>query len=195
MQTSSTLKIKVIVGSTRQKRFSEKPAQWIFEEAKKREGIEAELLDLRDYPLPFFDEPISPSMAKKGEFANEMVAKLAKKIDEADGFIIVTPEYNYGYPAVLKNIMDHIFHEWNNKAVGFVSYGSVSGSRSIEQLKQVAIGLQMAPIRASVHIPAFWTLTDESGKLKTESLQKSADGFLTQLIWWVSALKVARSQS
>src|SRR5579872_3399556 len=131
------LKIQVIIGSTRQGRFSEKPAQWIFEEAKKKTGLEVELLDLRDYPMPFFNEPMSPSRVE-GKYPNEAVQKWAKKIAEADGYIIVSPEYNHGYPAVLKNAMDSIYKEWNNKSVGFVSYGSVGGGRAVEQLRLVA---------------------------------------------------------
>ncbi len=186
-----TLNIKVIVGSTRPNRFSEKPAQWIFEEAKKREGLDVELLDLRDYPMPFFNEAVSPSMSKES-YSNEVVAKWKEKVKEADGYIIATPEYNHGYPAVLKNALDYVYREWNNKPVGFVSWGSVAGARSVEQLRLVAIELQMAPIRNAVYIPNFWTLLDESGKLKTDSLQKSADDLLTQLMWWASALKTAR---
>lgn len=186
-----TLSIKVIMGSTRQNRFSEKPAQWIFEEAKKREELEVELLDLRDYPMPFFNEAVSPSMSKES-YSNEVVAKWKEKVKEADGYIIATPEYNHGYPAVLKNALDYVYHEWNNKPVSFVSWGGVAGARSVEQLRLVAIELQMAPIRNAVYIPNFWTMLDESGKLKTDSLQKSADDLLTQLTWWASALKTAR---
>jgi len=146
------IKIKVIVGSTRQNRFSEKPAHWIYEEAKKKEGVEAELLDLRDYPMPFFDEPVSPATSG-GKYTREEVKKWAAKIGDGDAFIIVTPEYNHGYPAVLKNALDSLFPEWNKKPVGFVGYGSAGGARSIEQLREVAIELYMAPIRNAVHIP------------------------------------------
>lgn len=187
----NTLHIKVIMGSTRPNRFSEKPAQWIFEEVKKREGLDVELLDLRDYPMPFFNEAVSPGMTKE-PYSNEVVEKWREKVKEADGYIIVTPEYNHGYPAVLKNALDYVYHEWNKKPVGFVSWGGVGGARSIEQLRQVAIELQMAPIRNSIHISNFWTMLDENGKLKTDSLQKSADDFLNQFVWWVSALKTAR---
>ncbi len=185
------LNIKIIIGSTREGRFSEKPAQWIFEEIKKQGDIEAELIDLRDYPLPFFNEATSPAM-NKGIYANEVAGRLAKKIEEADGYIIAAPEYNHGYPAVLKNAMDFIYNEWNKKPVGFVSWGGVAGARSVEQLRLVAIELQMTPIRNAVHIPSFWTALDEGGKLKTESLQKSADDFIAQLLWWAKALKAAR---
>lgn len=188
------MNIKVIIGSTRERRFGEKPARWIFKEVKKREGVDGELIDLRDYPLPFFNETVSPRMAH-GVHANEIADKLAKKINEADGFIIATPEYNHGYPAVLKNAMDFIYKEWNRKPVGFVSWGGVAGARSVEQLRQVSIELQMAPIRNAVHIPNFWTLTDEKGDFKAESLQKNADDFIDQLLWWARALKAARDNA
>ncbi|PIR57717.1 MAG: nadph-dependent fmn reductase, partial [Parcubacteria group bacterium CG10_big_fil_rev_8_21_14_0_10_38_31] len=169
----ASLKIKVIVGSTRQSRFSEKPAGWVLEELKKREGIEAELLDLRDFPMPFFDEAVSPAM-KQGPYQNEVVKKWTGKIAEADGFIIVTPEYNHGYPAVLKNALDYVYAEWNRKAVGFVSYGSVSGARSVEQLRQVSIELQMAPIRSAIHLPADKWMQVLMGKMPADELFASS---------------------
>ena len=101
----STLKIKVIVGSSRANRFSEKPASWIFDLAKKRTDLDVELLDLRDYPLPFFEEAMPPGLAKD-QYSNPIVMKWRDKIREADGFIICSPEYNHGYPAVLKNALD-----------------------------------------------------------------------------------------
>src|SRR5204863_325199 len=145
------------VGSTRKERFGERPAKWIFEEAKKRAeasdgAIDVELLDLRDYPLPFFDEPASPSSIKE-PYTNPEVAKWTAKIADGDAFIVVTPEYNHGYPAVLKNAMDYVYKEWNKKVMGFVAYGSVGGSRSVEQLRAVAIELQMAPLPKAIHIP------------------------------------------
>ena len=197
------IKIKVIIGSTRQGRFSEKAAQWIYEEAKKIEGIEAELLDLRDYPMPFFESSMSPSMAQ-GKYENEVVQKWAEKIREADAFIIVTPEYNHGYPAVLKNAMDVIYPEWNRKPVGFVSYGSAMGVRAVEQLRQVAIELQMAPIRNSIHIPVdiFFSAimgTGPQGIEMFEPIRKGQGGdrvqiFFDELLWWAKALKTARSK-
>lgn len=189
------MKILIIIGSTRKNRFSEKPAKWIFEEAKKRKEFEAELIDLRDYPLPFFDEAISPSMAKE-PYSNENVKKLSKKIKETDGFIVVVPEYNHGYPAVLKNMFDYIYKEWNRKAIGFVSYGTVGGARSIEQLRQVAIELQMAPVSQAIHIPTqlFFDIIMKKIDIPNsfESLKPQADSFFDQLIWWTRALKNAR---
>lgn len=195
MQTSA-LKIQIIVGSTRQQRFSEKPAEWILGLAKNKEGMETELLDLRDWPLPFFNEPMGPT-ALKGKYSDEVATRWAEKVNEADGYIIVTPEYNHGYPAVLKNALDYAYQEWNNKPVGFVSYGGVGGARSVEQLRQVAIELQMAPIRNAILIPSFWTLLDENKNLKTgafDALTDNAENFLNQLLWWARALKAAREK-
>ncbi|TSC84407.1 MAG: NADPH-dependent FMN reductase [Parcubacteria group bacterium Gr01-1014_17] len=190
-QSGKKLKVGVIVGSTRQGRFGEQPARWIYGEANKRVGIEAELLDLRDYPLPFFDQSSSPFMGGT-DYKNPAVKKWAEKIKEKDAFIICSPEYNHGYPAVLKNALDYAYAEWNNKPVGFVSWGGVGGARVVEQLRLVAIELQMAPIRNAVHIQNFWGLLDKSGKLKTDTLTESADEMLAQLAWWGNALKVAR---
>lgn len=197
MNTAHRLKIKVIIGSTRRDRFSEKPAEWVSSEIKKRDGVEAELLDLRDYPMPFFDEAVPPAM-KKEPYQNEIVKKWTGKIAEADGFIIITPEYNHGYPAVLKNALDYVYGEWNRKAVGFVSYGSVSGARSVEQLRQVAIELQMAPIRSAVHLSADkWTQVF-MGKMPANELFESSNEYLNKffddLLWWANALKTARQK-
>lgn len=191
------LKIKIILGSTRQGRFGDKPAEWILKEARKNKDIEAELLDLRDYQMPFFDEPVSPSMVKGGEYPNEIVKKWADKIREADGFAIVAPEYNHGAPAVLKNALDCIYEEWNNKPVGFVSYGSAGGTRAVEHLRGTAIELQMAPVRGAVHILRHWELLDEQGNLKNGALEpfaKNAAVMFGQLVVWGRALKNVRRE-
>jgi len=117
--------ISVIVGSTRQGRFSEKPAQWILQELRKREAIQARLLDLRDFPIPFFDQPMPPAMPGRPPYEHEVVKKWTAQIAASDGFVFVTPEYNYGPAAVLKNAIDWVYPEWNRKAAAFVSYGSV----------------------------------------------------------------------
>ena len=205
MTNNTPLRIKIIVGSTRQNRFSEKPAQWIFEEAKELEGVEAELLDLRDYPMPFFDDPMPPSMAK-GQYSNETVKKWAEKINDGDAFIIVSPEYNHGYSAVLKNALDVINPEWNRKPVGFVSYGSAVGARSVEQLRQVAVELQMAPIRNAIHIPVDIFMAAMMGKgtldpnemfapIRKSPMGDPVEKFFNDLLWWAKALKDARTKS
>ncbi|KKU81143.1 MAG: NADPH-dependent FMN reductase [Parcubacteria group bacterium GW2011_GWA2_47_8] len=194
MANNQKLNIKVIVGSTREARFSDKAAAWIIGEIGKQKEIEVEALDLRDYDMPFYNEPVSPSY-KQEPFKNEAVVRFTKKIAEGDAFVVVTPEYNHGTSGVLKNALDWVYPEWNNKPVAFVSYGSVSGARAVEQLRLNAIELQMAPIRQAVHIPQHWTLLDEKGNLKEgalESFTKSAEAMLAQLIWWTKALKKAR---
>lgn len=192
-------RIAVILGSTRQGRFGEKPARWIFDELKKRKDIEAEFLDLRDYQMPFYDFPASPAWMQ-GEYGNEATRAWRKKIGEADGFIIVAPEYNRGYSGELKNALDHVYGEWNNKPVAFVSYGSVGGGRSVEQLRLVAIELQMAPIRQGVHIQwdLYATMMNDQAPVdpaRFAPVQQSADTMLDQLVWWTDALKVARQKT
>lgn len=193
------LKVKIILGSTRQNRFSDKPGAWIAGIAKQRPDMDVEILDLRDYPMPFFDEPVSSS-SKKEPFKNEAVVKWTAKIAEADAYVIVAPEYNHSMPAVLKNALDYVYQEWNNKPVGFVSYGSVMGARSVEQLRLVAVELQLAPIRNTVHVPvdvlvkaAGWAGPADPSVLS--SLDDKAKGLLDQLLWWGSALKVARAKA
>ncbi|OGG80712.1 hypothetical protein A3A39_00080 [Candidatus Kaiserbacteria bacterium RIFCSPLOWO2_01_FULL_54_13] len=191
------LRIKVILGSTRPNRFSEYPGRWIFEVLDKREEVEAELLDLRDYPMPFFNEAETPGYKSK-PYTHESVANWTAKIAEADAYIVVSPEYSHGYSAVLKNALDYVYQEWNNKPVAFVAYGSVGGSRAVEQLRQVAIELQMVPIRNAVHIQAHWNLLDEKGALKSGSLEpyvRSAEEMLEQLLWWTKTLKRAREEA
>ena len=130
MTNNTPLNIKVIAGSTREGRFSDKATAWIAEEIKKQEGVIVEVLDLRDYDMPFFNEPMSPSF-KKEPYKNEAVARFTKKIEEGDAFVMVTPEYNHGTSGVLKNALDWVYPEWNNKPVAFVSYGSVGGARAL----------------------------------------------------------------
>jgi NAD(P)H-dependent FMN reductase len=148
----NAINIQVIIGSTRQGRYSEKPAHWIFSELGKLESVNPELVDLRDYPLPFFDEAISP-MKLNGTYTNPAISRWSEKVKQADAFIIIAPEYNHGYTAVLKNAIDHLYPEWNHKPVGFLSYGTVGGARVIEQLRLVAIELQLLPIKNAIHIP------------------------------------------
>src|SRR6266403_2177927 len=150
--------IFVIVGSTREGRFSEKPAKWILQHLKKRERVDARLLDLRDFPMPFFDQVATPATPGRPAFDHTVVQKWTAAIAQSDGFVFVTPEYNYGPSAVVKNAIDWVYSEWHRKPAGFVSYGSAMGVRSVQQLRLTAIEVQLAPIRAAVHIPvaALW---------------------------------------
>jgi len=187
--------ISVIVGSTRQGRFSEKPAHWILQHLKKQKDVQAQVLDLRDFPLPFFDEPVPPAMPGRQPYGNEVVKKWTAAIAKSDGFIFVTPEYNYGTSAVLKNAIDWVYPEWNRKACAFVSYGGTAGIRSVQQLRETTIELQLAPVRSSVHIPAttLWAHFqggDVDAGLAT--LETPAKTMIEDLLWWTAALKTAR---
>jgi NAD(P)H-dependent FMN reductase len=187
--------ISVIVGSTRQGRFSEKPAQWIFREINKRGDVDARLLDLRDFPMPFFDQAMPPAMPGRPAYENEVVSKWTAAIGSSDGFIFVTPEYNYGPPAVLKNAIDWVYPEWNRKAAAFVSYGGAMGARSVQQLRETAIELQLAPIRSSVQIPVatLWAHFQGGDVDKgLAELEKPARVMIDDLLWWTTALKTAR---
>jgi NAD(P)H-dependent FMN reductase len=187
--------ISVVVGSTRQGRFSEKPAQWIFRHLQKREKIEARLLDLRDFPMPFFDQAAPPAMPGRAPYENEVVKRWTAEIAAADGFVFVTPEYNFGPSAVLKNAIDWVYPEWNRKAAAFVSYGSAMGARSVQQLREAAIELQIAPVRSSVHIPVatLWAHFQGGDVDKgLAELETPAKTMIDDLLWWTTALKTAR---
>jgi NAD(P)H-dependent FMN reductase len=187
--------ISVVIGSTRQGRFSEKPAQWILQRLEKRDGVDVRLLDLRDFPMPFLDEPVPPAMPGRPPYENDVVKKWTAAIAQSDGFVFVTPEYNYGPSAVLKNAIDWVYPEWNRKAAAFVSYGGAAGVRSVQQLRETAIELQLAPIRSSVHIPAATLWTHFQGgdvNAGLAELDGSAGIMIEDLLWWTAALKAAR---
>ncbi len=185
-------KIGLIIGSTRQGRFADHPASWIAEKVKERGDMDIEVLDLRDYPMPFFDEPASPAwVPSKDETAQKWQAKL----DELDGFIFTVAEYNRAPTGVLKNALDYAYPQWNNKPVAFVGYGSAGGARAVEQLRLIAVELQMAPIRSGVHIQWADYMPVAKGEKKLGELQHLNDTAVTmldQLAWWAKALKTAR---
>src|ERR1700687_4240083 len=189
------MKISVIVGSTRQGRFSEKPAQWILQQFRKKEAIEAQLLDLRDFPMPFFDQPMPPAMPGRPAYEHEVVKKWTAQIAASDGFVFVTPEYNYGTSAVLKNAIDWVYPEWNRKAAAFVSYGSAMGARAVQQLRETMLEVQIAPVRSSVPIPVatLWAHFQGGDVDKgLAELERQAQAMIDDLLWWAVALKAAR---
>jgi NAD(P)H-dependent FMN reductase len=148
--------------------------------------------------MPFFDQPATPAMPGRAPYTHEVVQKWTAAIAQSDGFIFVTPEYNYGPSAVLKNAIDWVYPEWNRKAVGFVSYGSAMGARSVQQLRLTAIEIQLAPIRASVLIPvptlwAHYTGGDVDAGLA--ELEAPAGAMIDDLLWWTAALKTARASA
>jgi len=185
-------KIAVVIGSTRPNRFADKPAQWIADLARARGDLDIEVLDLRDYPMPMFDEATSPAWAPSKD---EVAQRWQKKVAEFDGFIFTAAEYNRGPTAVLKNALDYAYNEWNRKAAAFVGYGGVGGARAVEQLRLHAVELQMAPIRAGVHIlwPDYAQVAQQGKNLsELEHLNQSGRDMLDQFVWWTNALKTAR---
>ncbi len=189
------LNIKIILGSNRQERFSELLVPWITETAKKFENVSFEVIDPREYTLPLIESATSPASIKDSNYGNDTVNTFAQKIKEADGFIIITPEYNHGYPAVLKNMFDVIYNEWTHKAMAFVAYGSVGGVRAVEQLRQVAPQMNMVTTRATTHIMAPWMLRNEDGSLKEMALTNYTEGLeetIKDLVWWSDLLQGAR---
>ena len=187
--------IEVITGTTREGRFSEKVASWVLDGLAGRDDFDAEAVDLRDHPLPWF-EGISP-IRRGRDYPNEDVAGLGRTIDRADGFIVRTAEYNHGYPAVLKNAMDWTFPEWNRKPISFVGWGNVGGARAIEQLRQVAVEFEMAPLRHAMHIlpdvliPILRGGADPATALAP--LAPRLDLLADDLAWWTAALAAART--
>jgi len=187
--------ISVIVGTTREARFSEKPAHWILEHLKKRQDVDARLVDLRDFPMPFFDQPLTPAMPGRPAFENEAVQRWTAAIGASDGYVITTAEYNYGSAAVLKNAIDWVYPEWRRKPVSFISWGSAAGTRSVQQLRETAIELQLAPIRSSVHIPVSTLMAHyQGGDVATglAELDGSANAMIDDLLWWTNTLKAGR---
>jgi len=191
----SDIKIGVILGSVREIRRGGRVAKWLMPQLDKLGGANYELLDLRGYPLPFFSESNSPEGLERN-YTNEVAQKWSAKIDEMDGFIIITSEYNHGIPGVLKNALDWLYLEWNRKPVGFVSYapGAIGGARGVEQLRQNVIELQMAPMREALHISNVLDRLDEEGNLLKGHSNEMLEVTVAELLWWTKALKNARDE-
>ena len=188
-------KIAVIISSTRPTRFGDKPAQWILDLAKQRPEFDVELVDLRNWPLPFFDEVASNAWVPT---KNELGHRWQKKVAEFDGYIFVVAEYNRSITAALKNALDWAYNEWNRKAAAYVAYGSVGGARAVEHLRLINVELQMAPVRQAVHIAAADFMPLAQGKKTFADMPHLADGakqMLDQLVWWTGALKAAREKT
>jgi NAD(P)H-dependent FMN reductase len=188
--------VAVIVGSTRAGRFSEKPAQWILQHLTVRPGVTAKLLDLRDFPMPFFDAGIPPAMPGRAPYAHDVVKRWTAEIASADGFVFVTPEFNYGTSAVLKNAIDWVYPEWNRKAAAFVGYGSAGGARAVQQLRDTAVELQLAAVRTSVYVPISAVIAHMQGGDVGPALAQLDDvakRMIDDLLWWIAALKNARA--
>ncbi|MEV4558186.1 NAD(P)H-dependent oxidoreductase [Kitasatospora sp. NPDC049285] len=184
------VKIGIILGSTRPNRNGEQVAKWVLDIASRRDDAEFELVDLRDHPLPLLDEPLPPSF---GRYQHEHTRQWAATIAPFDGFVIVTPEYNHGIPGVLKNALDFLYAEWNNKAVGFVSYGGVGGVRSVEHLRMVAAELQMADVRQQVALSMVTEFENYRVFKPGEYNLAALNTMLDQVIAWSAALAPLRT--
>jgi len=188
------LKIGLIIGSTRPNRFADIPARWIAEGARQRTDLALTVLDLREQHLPLFDEPVPPARAN-GTYSRPEAEAWRHKIGALDGFIATVAEYNHGPTAVLKNAFDSAFHEWKRKPVAFVGYGGVGGARAIEQLRGVAVELQMAPIKHEVNItmePFLGVVQHGKALDDYPHLFRAREALLDDLVWWGNALKAAR---
>ena len=188
----NTLQIAIIIGSTRPGRFGDQPTNWIHDIARTRHDVATEIVDLRDHVLPFFDAPAPPAMVPATDPAAK---KWAQRLARFDGFIVVTPEYNHGPTAVLKNAFDWAYAEFVRKPLAFVGYGSVGAARSIEQLRLLAVSFRMAPLNSAVNI-GMLEFTSIAKQVKTFDdfpyLGQAANAMLDDLVWWSRALKTAR---
>jgi NAD(P)H-dependent FMN reductase len=189
--------VQVIYGTTRQGRFSQKVGGWLVDRLTARDDIAVELVDLRDHPLPVYERRIPPARALR-DYPDPEIARWGATVDRADGYVFVTAEYNHGYPATLKNAIDHIFCEFQHKPAAFVGYGNVGGARAIEQLRLVCVELEMAPLRHAVHVlPDLMRpimTVDEVEPDHFASLDPRLDLLATDLAWWARALRTARTR-
>lgn len=182
-------KIGIIIGSTRPGRNGEAVAKWVYEIAKQRTDAEFEIVDIADFNLPLYDEPVPPSM---GGYSHEHTKVWSAKIASLDGFVFVTPEYNRATSGALKNAIDFLYNEWNNKAAGFVGYGSFLGARAVENLRLIMGELQVADVRAQVGLSLF-TDFENFSVFKPASLhEESVKNMLSQVVAWSGALKTLR---
>jgi NAD(P)H-dependent FMN reductase len=184
-------RIGIIIGSTRPGRNGAAVGQWVYDVARQRTDAEFELVDLLDYKLPHLDEVYPPSM---GQYQQPHTLEWANKIASFDGFVMVTPEYNHSTSGALKNAIDFLYSEWNNKAVGFVSYGSAGGTRAVEHLRLIAGELQMADVRSQVALSLF-TDFENFSVFKPNDFQRDAlNATLDQVVAWSQALAPLRTK-
>lgn len=196
------MKLAIILGATRQNRQSPRQAKWVLNTAQAMDGIEAEIIDLRDYPMPFFDEPMSPRYNQNRQIDPGAV-KWLKKLGEFDAYVIVTPEYNHSIPGVLKNALDYVTWEIQRKPVSIVSHGSAGGARAAIHLKVIISESKAVPL------PTFTPLTmigmseqidedgnlTELGKANPRGLEAACRTMLEELKWYSDALKAARDSA
>ena len=185
------IRIGIIIGSTRPGRKAEAVARWVHGVATKRSDAEFELVDIKDFDLPLLDEPMPPAA---GKYSQPHTRAWAAKIASFDAYVFVTPEYNHGPPGALKNAIDYLYREWNNKAAGFVGYGSAGGTRAVEQLRQVMGELLVADVRAQVALSLHTDFENFSTFKPAPMHEKSVNVMLDQVVAWGTALKTLRKE-
>ena len=184
-------RLTIIIGSTRPGRAGLPIAEWFADRARSHAGFDVDVADLAELNLPLFDEPHHPRL---GQYTHQHTKDWSAIVEASDAFVIVTPEYNYGYPAALKNAIDYLQKEWRDKPVGFVSYGGVSaGTRAVQQLKQVVTTLKMLPLVEAVSIPFHPQFIGEDGRVQAnEIMEQAADAMLDELVRVEGALRPLR---
>ena len=185
------IKIAIIIGSTRPGRKADTVAKWVHGIAQKRGDADYEIVDIKDYNLPLLDEPVPPSLA---QYSKQHTKTWAAKIASFDAFVFVTPEYNHGTSAALKNAIDFLYREWNNKAAGFVAYGSAGGVRAVENLRLVMGELQVADVRAQVMLSLFTDFENFTAFKPAHQHVDAVNNMLDQVIAWGGALKTLRQR-
>lgn len=183
--------VAIIIGSTRPGRKAEAVARWVHEIGSKRADARVELVDIQAFNLPLLDEPTPPAMQK---YTHAHTKAWAAKIDAFDAFVFVTPEYNHGPPAALKNAIDYLYREWNNKAAGFVAYGSSGGTRAVEQLRLVMGEVQVADVRAQVALSLSSDFESYTTFKPDPKHEKGVNAVFDQVVAWGGALKVLRGK-
>ncbi len=185
-------RIAILLGSTRPGRNGEAVARWVYDLTKARTDAEYELVDLKAFDLPLLDEPVPPSQAR---YTKPHTKAWSEKIASFDGFVFVTAEYQHGIPAALKNAIDFLYKEWNNKSAGFVSYGSAGGVRAVEQLRQVCAEVQLADVRGQVPLSLLLDFENFSKFRPTAGKDALVATMLDQVVAWARALEPLRPRS
>ena len=186
------IKVAIIIGSTRPGRKADSVAKWVHEIARKRSDAAFEIVDIKDYNLPLLDEPVPPSM---GQYSQQHTRVWSAKIASFDAYVFVTPEYNHGTSGALKNAIDYLYNEWNNKAAGFVGYGSSGGTRAVENLRLIMGELQVADVRGQVILSLFTDFENFSVFKPHPRNEESVNAMLDQVIAWGGALKTLRAKN
>jgi NAD(P)H-dependent FMN reductase len=184
------LKVAIIIGSTRPGRIADAVAHWVYDIASKRSDAAFKIVDIKDFNLPLLDEPVPAAM---GRYSQPHTKAWAAKVAEFDAFVFVTPEYNHGPSAALKNAIDYLYREWNNKAVGFVGYGGNGGARAVEILRQVVSNVELADVRAQVGLSIFTDFENLTTIKPGSHLEPTVTLMLDQVIAWGGALKPLRA--